>query len=640
MSYSKLCIIKETGEVIAMSLDYKIVSIVKLLEAHEKPMTSYDIADSLGISSRTVREVIHQNKDDLKSIGIEVKSQFKKGYSISIQDEYYNNWQMLLEENKNIIPSETKDKVIYIMQKLIFENDFIKLDDLCDELWISRSTINRLFKEVRRKFSEYHLEIISKPSYGLKLKGNEMDKRICFVQMCIQRKKTHVDRFMEQYHIDLQDCQNIKQIILKCLRKYNYKLTDTGFQNLIIHLLVAIKRVDEKNMITSFPVSCKNGGIEYLIANDIIEELQKCFSITFPQEEIEYVRIHLYGKKSTQFNNDTAQISYEIEQIIQKINQQINEKLGYDFTEDFELFTLLALHMQPLMVRIQYGLDMPNPILKDIKLKMAKAYECAVIASKVIQEEYHKPVREEELGYIALHYSLAIDRFNEKVIKNIVIVCSSGMGTSSLLKRRLMKKFNIDDSHIMVCDAQSLQQLNLTCVDYVISTVKLNMRLDKPLIYMENIFDDIDFKEEKQIRDLQSYLTKDFVFLKSSFQSKNDILNYMCTKLEEKLGLLFSFQKLIEERESISATEVGNLVAMPHPSFLCTDKTIVMIMTLKRSVLWKNNYVKYIFLISGNKNSKEESEYINESIIDLILDTEWLQELDKVSTYEELINII
>ena len=63
-------------------------------------------------------------------------------------------------------------------------------------------------------------------------------------------------------------------------------------------------------------------------------------------------------------------------------------------------------------------------------------------------------------------------------------------------------------------------------------------------------------------------------------------------------------------------------------------------MTLKKSILWKNNYVKYVFLISGNKNSKEESEFINENIIDYIMNNQWLQELDKISSYEELIHIL
>lgn len=622
-----------------MSLDQRIIKIVHLLVSYKKAMTSHEIANIIGMSSRTVRETIQQYKDDLRMIGIEIESHFKKGYSIHIKDQYQDNWQILLEENKSIIPSETDDKIAYIMHRFILENDYIKLDDLCDELWISRSTMNRLFKDVRKKFAQYHLEIISKPSYGLKLEGNEMNKRICFVRDCIKKRKNHLEHFMEEYHIDPQNCQFIKQVIVKKLKKYNYKLTDIGFQNLIIHLLVAIKRIDEKKTITSYPTQIDNVGIEYLLAYDIVEELQNHFSIVFPKEEVEYVRIHLYGKKLTQLDGENAKISKEMEQMIQKINNQIYEKLGYDFEKDFELFTLLALHMMPLMVRIQYGLDMPNPILKDIKLRMSEAFECAVIASHVIQDEYSKPIAEGELGYLALHYSMAIERLHEKKnIKNIVIVCSSGMGTSSLLKKRLMKKFHIDESHIMICDSQTIQSLSLTCIDYIISTVKLDIELDKPIIYMENIFDDISLETIQKPKSLKPFIKKEFVSFQQSFQTKEAILKNMCEKIEKKYS--FSFQQLIDEREALSSTEVGNLVAMPHPSSLCTDQSIIMIMTLKKSVLWKNNYVKYIFLISGNKNSKEESEFINENMIDLIMDIQWLQELDKISTYEELMTIL
>ena len=255
-----------------MSLDERIIKIVELLVSYGRPVTSQEIANIIGISSRTVRETIHQNKSHLKLIGIEIKSHFKSGYSISIEDEYRNNWKTLLDENRSIIPSETEDKMTYIIQRFILEEGYIKLDDLCDELWISRSTMNRLFKEVRKRFALYHLTVISKPSYGLKLEGNEIDKRICLVHNCIQKRESSLERFMEEYHIDLQNCQCIRQVVLKHLKKYNYKLTDTGFQNLIIHLIVAIKRIEEKQLITTYPIQVDNVGIEYLLANDIVEE--------------------------------------------------------------------------------------------------------------------------------------------------------------------------------------------------------------------------------------------------------------------------------------------------------------------------------------------------------------------------------
>ena len=64
------------------------------------------------------------------------------------------------------------------MRILLLADDYRKLDDIADELWISRSTIDRLFKDVKETFERYHLKIVSKPFYGIRLEGNELNKRL------------------------------------------------------------------------------------------------------------------------------------------------------------------------------------------------------------------------------------------------------------------------------------------------------------------------------------------------------------------------------------------------------------------------------------------------------------------------------
>ena len=44
--------------------------------------------------------------------------------------------------------------------------------------------------------------------------------------------------------------------------------------------------------------------------------------------------------------------------------------------------------------------------------------------------------------------------------------------------------------------------------------------------------------------------------------------------------------------------------------------------------------------IDCSVHNEEECEFINENIIDLIMNNQWLQELDKISSYEELIHIL
>jgi len=57
----------------------------------------------------------------------------------------------------------------------------------------------------------------------------------------------------------------------------------------------------------------------------------------------------------------------------------------------------------------------------------------AVSACEVLARQFAGPVPEDEIGYIAMHFSLALERRRVIDKKNVVIVCSTGGGSARLL---------------------------------------------------------------------------------------------------------------------------------------------------------------------------------------------------------------
>ena len=72
---------------------------------------------------------------------------------------------------------------------------------------------------------------------------------------------------------------------------------------------------------------------------------------------------------------------------------------------------MLALHLQPMLNRLKYDLHITNPLNERIKQESPVAFEMAVCAGKVITRHYHKSVSDHELGYLALHFALALETF-------------------------------------------------------------------------------------------------------------------------------------------------------------------------------------------------------------------------------------
>lgn len=76
---------------------------------------------------------------------------------------------------------------MHIIRRLLIADHFLKLEDLAEELFVSRSTLNNDFKEVKRTLKNYGISIDARPNYGIRLKGDEMRLRFCMSEFIINR---------------------------------------------------------------------------------------------------------------------------------------------------------------------------------------------------------------------------------------------------------------------------------------------------------------------------------------------------------------------------------------------------------------------------------------------------------------------
>ncbi|MBQ6757569.1 MAG: PTS sugar transporter subunit IIA, partial [Selenomonadaceae bacterium] len=83
-----------------------------------------------------------------------------------------------------------------------------------------------------------------------------------------------------------------------------------------------------------------------------------------------------------------------------------------------------------------------------------------------------------------------------------------------------------------------------------------------------------------------------------TFKTKERILDFMTGELE-KLGLMDKeASDSVKEREIASPTEIGNLVAIPHPLKNSAAISSISVLVLERPILWVEHQVQVIFLLS------------------------------------------
>lgn len=615
----------------------RIGNIVEILLKENKICTAKEISLKIDVSEKTVREEIARYCDEQRKYPVKINMQ-KGGYEI-LPYELPKEDILCFLQKMDEMASSRNDREQYILKKILL-NEHTKLESLADELFISIPTINRDFKNVKNILSAYHLKITSKPGYGVSVSGDEMDRRLCYVHCLSQISDKNVALIAEQCGMKEEDFYHIDYVIRRTLDTCEYELTETGIKNLTIHLMYAITRMKKGCFIErtklNYPVSEKETEIAEMIISDLEEE----HHLTFPATEIDYVRIHLLSKRAN-LESDSNEISPEIVNIIYCINSRIKDILGYDLQSDLELLAMLALHIEPMLSRIKFGINMPNPVLKEVKAECPAGYECAVIAAEYFRENYNLSVSDDELGYLSLHYNLAVDRIRDsRSGRKILVVCGSGAGTARVLQRKLENRFQISRDNIVLCSIRKLRTMDLSDYSFIVSSVKIPFTVEKKVIYIDDILSDISIDSNPGQAMLRDFVDDRLVFLNQNFKTRKEIIDFLCSRIMDIYGLDEEFKELVCKREELSSTDIGNFVAIPHAFSICTDSTVFALCTLKKAIHWKQRKVKYIFLVSFGKNDLEKSHDVNERLMALLMDSKWISLLDAVNTIEDFKNIL
>lgn len=354
-------------------------------------------------------------------------------------------------------------------------------------------------------------------------------------------------------------------------------------------------------------------------------------------QEIKYIAIHLAGKKiydSSCKNGKNLIITKEIDKLVTEILNKIYESFKIDFRDNLELSMSLSQHIVPLEVRIKFDMTLNNPLLQEVKEQYFLAYSIASFACGIISQKYNKKLDENEIGYFALSFALALERDKYDIRrKTILIVCSSGKGSTQLLKYKYLDQFGkyIDD--IKTCDVNGISKINMDEIDYIFTTVPIKEKVKVPILEVQYFLESEDVKnvmnvlETSQNDTILKYYSSDLFISELDLNTKDEVLNYMCDVIEKVEVIPKDFRKAVFEREKIAQTEFGNRVAIPHPCRTLSKRTFACIAILKNPIIWEKQEVEVIFLISIEDKPSKEIQKFYKTTSKLLLNKQYISEL-------------
>lgn len=206
--------------------------------------------------------------------------------------------------------------------------------------------------------------------------------------------------------------QEIEKIVKNVIEKHNIEISQTAFDNLIIHLSLCISRELNGTYITTSEsqINHLKEHEYYPAAVQIIEILEKEFDVTIDQNQISYTTMYLANINllDIDFNCEFDLCDDEMEEVINETIVKIKEILNLDLRKNKEFYTGMTLNFYPALDRLQNNQQLTNNPLKDqIQSQHETEFECAKIFNSIVEEHYKKSFNEHELAYIALHFGTA-----------------------------------------------------------------------------------------------------------------------------------------------------------------------------------------------------------------------------------------
>ncbi len=547
-------------------MNTRALSIIKILLNSVEPVSSLALSQEIGCSTKTIQNEIKEVNKELKNC--EIVSIRGIGYKIE------GNLDDIDIKNSDLYDY---DRVEYIIKKIInissTDKDTIKLEDLADSMYVSLSTVKNDLKEVKKILNEYNLKISSKHKQGICIEASEEDI-IKFIINYSNKvdNSLNIKDFLNNNIIE--NLFSIKKILLDTLSYENMILTDNEFKNIVNYISIYLSRNNTNQ-------------------SDFIKE---------------YIKKYKSKKEKPISEDEQLLIRKAIKEFCRDLNIATSINLSHDKIFEECLFN----HICNLYKRADLGINQYEITAGEIKLKYPFPFELGKIAKKTIEKNLNMEISEDEVENIALHIGGALERIDkrdEKKVYKTIIVCTSGVGTSMLIKSKLENIFKGKLEIIKVIPSYLIDYVNVLDIDFVISTVEVNLenvnvikvspmltdkeiKLIEKYIETENVYIDLD---------IQNLFSSELFFKDIKAETRSQVIDIMSKKLVEKGYIDDTMRQSYFERETIATTEIGNMVAIPHGAKGEVYENKVAIGILKEPISWEVGKVRLIIMLALDK---------------------------------------
>lgn len=530
-----------------MALVVRFTQILEFLVAKGQA-TEMQLSHLIKASEQTVRSVMTQLNQALEDVAVIMRD--KKMYRLVIKD--YDELALLLGGGiKAIADFNSSDKrIAYICKVMIELGGYILIDDIADELVVSRGTIQKDLRKLGQLVTLYDGQLESKPNCGVRLLASEFGKRLIFLN--------HV---YDYYQYELKFDSDFFDLLDNLYDKL--KLNQIQVTTFERELLLSINRIQAGHIIETEIDNYCNLVNHNEFLNDFFIKIENKLNRNLTQYEQDFMAYPL--NMNNNFPFDATRIDFAfINRLIHQIVMDIDEEYPIQMNQT-TLFEALKFHVTFLLNRTRFQYQEKNIFFKSIQNRYPFAYQLAEIAKESIKKVTGLVISDIELNTLAIYFELSLSKVRIDSTKKVALIANVGTAAKQMLYLQIRAILGEDIVITELTEEAANQDFSEFMV--VFTTVSLKAISSNVMeIQVANLLDD-DFITTR-LRTLKNSILLDKSKVRMTMthlnQTYSENLIQMMGDLEQQGKVDSQFAERILARNQTASTIFENTFAFPH----------------------------------------------------------------------------
>lgn len=539
------------------------IKLLKVLAEESKPISLEDLSREFSVSTRTIRNELNEINTLLENDKLSPSKNIRgQGVVLILNADERRRVDKIIESYSADYYNR-EERYLDLIFSIGFSQKKILLYEKEEQFAISKSTMDEDMRRIRQFLDKYEIQIVSDPKLGMIFTGQEHNIRTFLYDavnqslglVVVGKNESVTNRKLEIFYqyVDNHFIEQIDEI-------YNQTISDTQVDiyryQAILFSAICVRRIQKGNMIETSYLLDEVSQDRQKISDFIHELIRQLIPKGINENERNYLKTLI---NKFEVDEEVSLLNWSASQLLTlQLIRYVEKNTGLTFSkEEPQLQDSLYRHVEGLLDRMRYNIQIVNPLKEMIQTKYSNVYELIKSFSPYIFRATGKEITDDEIAFLTIHFSTMISVLNqnESYEYKAVVICNHGLATGNLLAENLKELFPINV--VAVLSSRELYLIEKFDIDLIFATIPIEfpgrpVLVVEPIIKMSTQYEIQRFLEENiQLRrkiDRQTDYTEFFQSMLALIEESGGTLT---PKLYEKIEIAFRKNNLMINKKEI-----------------------------------------------------------------------------------------